>query len=74
MQCVYFKNSVSLVLLLVVYIKTRTFGQPELFDPKLMQLIFDPGVENRLSVYKYSRKLGTVKRASSGSSFPSSPF
>jgi hypothetical protein len=30
--------------------KTGTFGQPELFDPKLMQLIFDPGVENRIFV------------------------
>ena len=27
-------------------IKTGTFGQPELFDPQLMQLIFDPGVGN----------------------------
>jgi hypothetical protein len=55
-------------------IKTGTFGQPELFDPKLMQLIFDPGVENRIFVYKYSRKLRAVKRVSSGSCFPSSPF
>ena len=30
----------------MVVIKTGTFGQPEPFDPKLMQLIFDPGVEN----------------------------
>ena len=33
-----------------INIKTGTFGQPELFDPQLMQLIFDPGVENRISV------------------------
>jgi hypothetical protein len=25
-------------------IKTGTFGQPELFDPKLMHLNFDPGL------------------------------
>jgi hypothetical protein len=27
-----------------------TFGQQELFDPKLMQLNFGPGVENRIFV------------------------
>ena len=31
-------------------IKTGTFGQPELFDLKLIQLIFGPGVENRIFV------------------------
>ena len=56
------------------YSKADTFGQPDLFIPKLMQLNFDPGVENRISVWKYSRKLGMVKRASSGSSLPSSSF
>ena len=35
---------------LLYSIKTGTFGQPELFDPKLMQLHFDPGVENRIFV------------------------
>ena len=34
----------------IVNIKTATFGQPELFDPKLIQLIFGPGVENRIFV------------------------
>ena len=29
-------------------IKTGTLGQLELFDPKLIQLNFDPGVENRI--------------------------
>jgi hypothetical protein len=33
----------------VFIFKTCTFGQPELFDPKLMQLIFDSGVEDRIS-------------------------
>ena len=33
-----------------VSIKTGTFGQAEFVDPKLMQLNFDPGVENRIIV------------------------
>jgi hypothetical protein len=33
-----------------VILKTGTFGQPDLFDPKLIQLIFDSGVENRIFV------------------------
>jgi hypothetical protein len=30
----------------IAYIKIGVFGKSELFDPKLMHLNFDPGVEN----------------------------
>jgi hypothetical protein len=36
----------AFILLNCEAIKTGIFGQPELFDPKLMHLNFDPGVEN----------------------------
>jgi hypothetical protein len=44
------KNSRTYNLSTVASIKTGTFGQLDLFDHKLMQLNFDPGVENRISV------------------------
>ena len=40
----------GLITYTVASIKTGTFGQLDLFDHKLMQLNFDPGVENRISV------------------------
>jgi hypothetical protein len=49
------KGTVPAVLLTII--KTGIFGQSELFDPKLMQLNFDPGVENRFFLWKYLRIL-----------------
>jgi len=40
----------GILLGLYIPIKTGIFGQPELFDTKLIQLIFGPGVENRIFV------------------------
>jgi hypothetical protein len=40
------RNGPSFVLLNCEAVKTGIFGQPELFDPKLMYLNFDPGVKN----------------------------
>jgi hypothetical protein len=58
---------------LCMVLRQKHLARQELFDPKLMQLNFDPGVENQIFVKKYLRKLGTVKRTSSGQYAPNSP-